>query len=103
MRTVKFNDRLADNTKDSMEQETLTIKRSAKLKRRKPTPTASTPASGSDAACADCKFFELSRTNEFTGICRRYPPTVKDRFGVDCWPIVGREAWCGEYKHQNHD
>lgn len=58
-------------------------------------------ASGSDAACASCKYFVPSRENEFTGICRRNPPSVKDRFGVDYWPTVGRGAWCGEYKHQN--
>ena len=51
--------------------------------------------------CADCQYFVPSRENEFTGICRRYPPSVKDRFGVDYWPTVGRGAWCGEYKQPN--
>jgi len=56
---------------------------------------------GSDAACASCKYFVPSKENEFNGICRRNPPSVKDRFGVDYWPTVGRGAWCGEYKPQN--
>jgi len=51
--------------------------------------------------CADCQYFVPSRENEFTGICRRYPPSVKDRFGVDYWPTVGCGAWCGEYKQPN--
>jgi hypothetical protein len=60
---------------------------------------AATPSgSAACAACASCKYFVPSRENEFVGICRRNPPSVKDRFGGDYWPTVGRGAWCGEYK-----
>lgn len=31
-------------------------------------------------------------------ICRRYPPVAAE-FGRGSFPLVEKEAWCGEYRH----
>lgn len=48
-------------------------------------------------SCAKCKFFKQDSKYTYTaGICRRYPPAVKD-WHTSCFPEVG-DVWCGEFK-----
>ena len=46
--------------------------------------------------CENCMFWSLTNPahgGNDTGLCRRYPPTVKSE-----WPRVGQGDWCGEFR-----
>jgi len=50
--------------------------------------------------CEDCHFFEVSKEDETTGNCHRYPPTFYgSEPGEAGWPPVDIDDWCGDYKH----
>ena len=46
--------------------------------------------------CMNCRHYVKRSDYEDRGWCRRYPPTpVPKKFGE--YPLVGQNAWCGEY------
>jgi len=52
---------------------------------------------GGHGRCADCRFAQGDEKSFLTGRmeCHRFPPTLK---GVDTFPEVSPETWCGEFE-----
>jgi hypothetical protein len=49
-----------------------------------------------DGRCKDCLYAAGDEKSFLTGRmeCHRYPPALK---GVDAFPEVGPDSWCGEF------
>ena len=58
-----------------------------------------------DKTCGNCFYFckFLGRKeDEHEGICRRFPPSVKEDSNSSWWnPRVEDDDWCGEFKKKN--